>query len=82
MGCHLGAVCSVFVGHGSCFWELDREWAKVLFSLSTVPAAERPGFSSSITVQWEGGQTPWVGWENINERCTIWICMKLMYVKY
>lgn len=45
------------------------------FPLSTVPAAGRPGRSSSITVHREGGQTLWVGWEN--KICTIWIWIKL-----
>lgn len=74
-GCHLGALCCVFVGLGSCFGESDREWTKGLFP-STVPSEERPGLSSLITVHWEGGQTLWVGWENIIWRCTIWICIK------
>lgn len=65
-GCHLGALRGVFVGHGSCFGELDGERAKGLFPRCMVPAAERPGLSSSITAHWEGGQTPWVGWGEHN----------------
>lgn len=61
-GCHLGALCSVFVGYGSCFWELDREQAKGLFpSVQSLLQRDRDSAHRSLGTEREDRRCGWEG---------------------
>lgn len=60
-GCHLGALCSVFVGFGSCFWESDREQAKGLFPL--VQSLLQKDWDSAHRSLCTGREDRHCGWE-------------------
>lgn len=60
-GCHLGALCSVFVGLGSCFWESDREQAKGLFPL--VQSLQQRDWDSAHRSLSTGREDRRCGWE-------------------
>lgn len=55
----MGALCGVFVGHGSCFWESDRKWAKA-FSPQYCPYCRETG-AQLIDHCAQGGRTDAVG---------------------